>query len=377
MATKKSTTTESNTSTKSNDLQGFLNQAAEYVENDQPFLDAFPDVNKVLKEPLAQKATVDEESAEIYTVRKQAATQLTVKRAEVLLRNEPVQVYWQTNNANTNNRVTGFSISGRVVDTKDAQGLPGISLQAVDLDRERDDLLGQATSDLTGNFAFHFPASAFDDPDQIPEVYIEVLDAKGKMLTRTAKSFEDKTPSGTEFVISLPSDMFPQAVARKEKILQGRSEEILRLQRSARSLDIKLTVPDGIIPVGSLRKGVIGPGANDNPIDRKSTATSNSNTGNTRDTNSKGQADTLKSPSPSPEAGSSASTPGNKTQAPDNFSDIPGIGTKKAEALVLNNISSFQALANSEPDDVAKVLSVSNTKAKEFIKEANKRSQVK
>ncbi len=83
-------------------------------------------------------------------------------------------------------------MAGRVADRETRRGLPNVTVRAFDLDRKQDDPLGRARTDAFGYYRIEYDESQFADRDKLPELYIQVVDAKEKVLFTSTKSFVQK-----------------------------------------------------------------------------------------------------------------------------------------------------------------------------------------
>jgi hypothetical protein len=80
-----------------------------------------------------------------------------------------------------------WTVRGRVAD-KTGKGLSGLIVSLFDKDLFWDDRLGQTETDAGGNFSLVYRTEDFHDLlDRKPDIYLKVLDQKGKTLFTSKK----------------------------------------------------------------------------------------------------------------------------------------------------------------------------------------------
>lgn len=86
-----------------------------------------------------------------------------------------------------------FVVAGRVLDAETGAGLPGLRVRVLERDRTGDDFLGEVLTDTLGYYRKEYDRKDFDNLfERSPEVYIQVLDARGGVLYTSDQSFRHK-----------------------------------------------------------------------------------------------------------------------------------------------------------------------------------------
>ncbi len=106
--------------------------------------------------------------------------------------NMKVEVVESTDRAPPVSGTTSDSrIYGRILSST-GRGISGLTVQAVDKDMLYDDLLGFATTDRRGNFEIRYTYTNEEIADKRPDIYLKVIDARGRLIHKTDIRFEAK-----------------------------------------------------------------------------------------------------------------------------------------------------------------------------------------
>jgi hypothetical protein len=144
-----------------------------------------------------------------------------------------------------------FVVAGRLTDAATGVGLPDVRVQAWDLDRRQDDLLGETRTDALGYYRVEYGREAFNDPDGIPETYIVALDDAGEILHRSPRSFIEKAGEATNISASVDGSRVADSLVRGTKVNQS-------VVRQVNTLEVRRVVTPPPVSVVPLRTGVIG-----------------------------------------------------------------------------------------------------------------------
>ena len=96
-----------------------------------------------------------------------------------------------------------WMVSGQVLD---ASGKPaeGLTVRVFDRDHKSDDFLGEANTDVNGEFSVIFHERDFKEAgEQLPELYITVSDANGTVLHTTRDNVRFRAGRSEYFLIRL------------------------------------------------------------------------------------------------------------------------------------------------------------------------------
>jgi predicted flap endonuclease-1-like 5' DNA nuclease len=139
-----------------------------------------------------------------------------------------------------------FIVAGRVTDRATGAGLPHVRVRVTDLDRREDDVLGYVRTDALGYYRLEYSAADFDEADQNPETFIEVLDDANSVLVTSSKSFIQKAGQSAFIAVAVDGEKLPDNLRMAEKVSQGvaeRQEDFARRQRVLEHrADVTLTV---------------------------------------------------------------------------------------------------------------------------------------
>lgn len=205
------------------------------LTGEKDFRQALPDVFNLLAKANEEKRRLEGERQAVYVGRAQALRSFAGKRLEAL-RAAP-------GHPPSEGPLEGFRIRGRILDEKDGQGLANVKIVAKDLDRKTDEVIGTAITDWEGRYSIAYRAEDFADPDRKPEIYLEVYDDEDKLLTRTSRSFIDKTAKDATLSATVSSRTLPQAQDLKARLSAGKALEIRRLELGTRALGQAVGAP--------------------------------------------------------------------------------------------------------------------------------------
>lgn len=144
-----------------------------------------------------------------------------------------------------------FVVAGRFTDGASGVGLPDVRVQAWDLDRETDDLLGETRTDALGYYRVEYGREDLNDPDEIPETYIVALDDAGEILHRSPRTFIDKAGEATNISASVDGSRVADSLTRGTKVNQS-------VVRQVSTLEVRRVVTPPPVSVVPLRAGVVG-----------------------------------------------------------------------------------------------------------------------
>lgn len=219
-----------------------------------------------------------------------------------------------------------FIVAGRVTDQETGVGLPHVRVRATDLDRREHDVLGYVRTDALGYFRLEYGAEDIDEADQIPETFIEVLDDEGAVLFTSTKSFVQKTGQAAFIPAAIEGDRLATNLRMAEKVSAAVDHRHQELAQRQRVLSHRAEV---VVDVGREIPGRVA-------LPAREDATT------------------------PPAAGA--------PQRP--VTDVKGVGPAFRERLDRQGVTDVAGLARMKPAQVAKILNVSENRAKAIVTDA-------
>lgn len=108
-----------------------------------------------------------------------------------------------------------YVITGKVQETTSSRGIPGIIMKAFDKDRLYDDLLGEAMTDINGNFRIEYDEKKFGRLfEDAPDIYITLKTLSGKVIYTTEGSVRFNAKPHEVYLVRLPAEMLKAAGLR-------------------------------------------------------------------------------------------------------------------------------------------------------------------
>ncbi len=106
-------------------------------------------------------------------------------------------------------RMSGFRIFGKVENKRTGFGIQGLTVVAVDKDFIVDDRLGKATTDRRGYFEIRYDEEDFQDIfyDRKPDLYLNILNAAGKMIHTTEGKVRYDAGKTEKFIIMIEKEL--------------------------------------------------------------------------------------------------------------------------------------------------------------------------
>lgn len=236
-----------------------------------------------------------------------------------------------------------FIVAGQVTDQASGNGLPYVRIRAFDLDRRYDDLLGETRTDALGYYRLEYDLADFDELDEKPETYIEVLDDNEEVLFTSTKSFVQKAGQSLFIASVVDGERVPASRRLSKKVAHTVERRQQDLARRHRTLEYRPDVASEI------------PGGG--PV--KSSAPSR--------TKKKSAAD-----APKGKKGRAKSRTGPKNAAASELAKIKGVGPAYRGRLEEAGIVTASAVAKSKPKKLAEVLGVSESRARKIAADAKK-----
>ena len=138
----------------------------------------------------------------------------------------------------------GFLIFGKVIEKESAQGIPGLTVKAIDKDWLFDDLLGTAVTDENGQFSIRYEGEDFQELffDNQPDIYLKIKDPDGGLLLSTKDKVRYQASTTEEFIVEIPKALLPplpainwnkevserlkKRIITDEKLMKGLSEAV-------------------------------------------------------------------------------------------------------------------------------------------------------
>jgi hypothetical protein len=112
-------------------------------------------------------------------------------------------------------------VSGQVLD---AGGKPAeaLTVRVFDRDRKSDDFLGETETDANGEFSVTFHERDFKEAgEQLPELYVNVIDAKGTVLHTTRDNVRFRAGQAEYFLIRLGKPPAPAKTKTRTRSKKG------------------------------------------------------------------------------------------------------------------------------------------------------------
>lgn len=216
-----------------------------------------------------------------------------------------------------------FVVAGRVTDEATGSGLPRVRVRAIDLDRRRDDLLGEVRTDALGYYRLEYRAADFRERDENPETYIQVLDEEGEVLFTSTRSFVQKAGKSAFIPAAVDGARVPASRRMAGKVDDAVAARRRDFQRRRRVLEpetdvgLDATLTASREASGSLRSTVVVAGGR-------------------------------------------------------SLTDVRGIGPTYRERLEREGVRSAEEVARMEPGRLAGILGVGEGRAAGIIEEARK-----
>lgn len=149
----------------------------------------------------------------------------------------------------------GFLIFGRVIEQESSEGIPGLTVKAVDKDWLFDDLLGTAVTDEDGAFTIRYEGKDFRELffDNRPDIYLKIKDPDGDLIFSTKEKVRYQADTTEEFIVKIPKAVLPPppvvswnkeesqrlkiAIVTNEKVMRALSKAI---QSTFRKFELNL-----------------------------------------------------------------------------------------------------------------------------------------
>ncbi|MDX1546249.1 MAG: DUF4332 domain-containing protein [Rhodothermales bacterium] len=266
-----------------------------------------------------------------------------------------------------------FVVAGRITDDATGAGLAYVRVRAFDLDRRYDDLLGETRTDAAGYYRLEYDAATFDELDEKPETYVEVLDEDGEVLFTSTKSFVQKAGERAQISAGVEGARVPmsqkvgaamerstearkQDLQRRERILARRPGVRLEPRRAGSGGAVPTTVRPTPLPtlIETEARPAERPARPVSPAPKKTPPAKKAPTA-------------TKTPS-----APARKAPARKAPAGPPLSEVQGIGPAYRERLEKAGVAGAEAVAAMEPAQLAEVLDVGEGRAENLVAAARK-----
>lgn len=139
----------------------------------------------------------------------------------------------------------GFKIHGKVIEKESKQGIPDLTVKAIDKDLFFDDLLGTTTTDEKGNFEIKYDKEDFQELffDKKPDLYLKIKNQHGEVIHTT----EDKVRYGAgeteEFIVKIPKDLLQKEekmkwdIKKSDELKVRIAEDVQLMKELSNSVD--------------------------------------------------------------------------------------------------------------------------------------------
>lgn len=181
---------------------------------------------------LAQKhAKAAEESNETYSKRRNDIQQIVEKRRKRL------EAYTRRRRVVVAGEKNKFVIAGQVTDKRTGVGLPNVKVNTFGIDRKDEGRIDSTHTDALGYYRIEYDEVDFKDlGEEMPQIYIEVVDENEKALYTSPKPFVQKTGKSEHLDVVLEGDNVPSSLAAGTKIDRSITERLKVLNRRNRRL---------------------------------------------------------------------------------------------------------------------------------------------
>lgn len=130
-----------------------------------------------------------------------------------------------------------FVVTGQVVDQATGQGIPNVTVRAVDMDRKFHDLLGVTRTDALGYYRIEYTEADIDEADKKPETFIEVLGDEEQVLFTSPKSFIEKASKTETIDASINGNQVPDKLSLGQSITRFVDNKINRFENKRRLME--------------------------------------------------------------------------------------------------------------------------------------------
>lgn len=123
-----------------------------------------------------------------------------------------------------------FRIYGKVVEKETGDGIPNLTVKAIDKDLLFDDFLGAVTTDKNGNFEIIYECEDFRELffDKKPDLYLKITTPEGEVIHTTEDKVRYEADRTEEFTVSIPADVYLPPMSSFE-VTVLRPEDMLKL----------------------------------------------------------------------------------------------------------------------------------------------------
>lgn len=308
-----------------------------------------------------QKRMQEELSRATEAVTQRYSQRTEAMKAVVEERQKRLESYAQRLRQHVSAEPGRFIVAGRVTDEVTGYGLPNVRVRVTDLDRQYDDVLGETRTDILGYYRLEYEASDFQDRDESPETYIEVIGEEDKVIFTSMKSFVQKA-GGSAFISAVVDGKHvPASRSMSETVARTVEHRQQDLARRMRILNVR-----PVLEPDDLQRATLGPQSTSWRRPSRSFLSTLLRTA----TIVPGKQEQERE---HPEEGVPTASQKEKRRHP--VTDVKGIGATYQKRLADESVKDAETVATMSPAELAKILNTSETRAEKIVAAARDISQ--